>query len=77
MKRKHRDVGAAAHQAHVAALRDGRRLRATTIPHKRSEDVVAPLDRWDSVRPTECCRHCNGTGRAPGDGRTACGFCED
>ena len=24
---------------------------------------------WDRVRPTSQCGHCNGTGRAPGDGR--------
>lgn len=30
---------------------------------------------WDDVRPTNECLHCHGTGLAPGDGRTECGFC--
>lgn len=31
---------------------------------------------WDDVRPTSECPHCHGTGLAPGDGQTECGFCE-
>ncbi len=30
---------------------------------------------WDKIRPTSECRHCLGTGRAPSDGTTECGFC--
>lgn len=30
---------------------------------------------WDKIRPTSECRHCLGTGVAPGDGNTECGFC--
>lgn len=26
--------------------------------------------------PTSECLHCDGSGKAPGDGRTECGFCE-
>lgn len=37
---------------------------------------VPLFDGWDRLRPTSQCRHCHGTGRAPGDGRTECGFCE-
>lgn len=32
---------------------------------------------WDAIRDTPNCLHCHGTGIAPGDGRTECGFCED
>lgn len=30
---------------------------------------------WDDPRPTKECLMCNGTGIAPGDGETECGFC--
>lgn len=30
---------------------------------------------WDALRQTENCLHCHGTGIAPGDGKTECGFC--
>jgi hypothetical protein len=33
------------------------------------------FDGWDSVHPTAECLHCHGTGLAPGDGTTECGFC--
>lgn len=32
---------------------------------------------WDKVKKRLDCLHCNGTGIAPGDGRTECGFCEE
>lgn len=31
---------------------------------------------WDAIRATSRCLHCRGSGVAPGDGRTECGFCE-
>lgn len=30
---------------------------------------------WDMVRDTPDCPYCAGTGLAPGDGQTECGFC--
>lgn len=30
---------------------------------------------WDKVRETKDCPYCHGTGKAPGDGATECGFC--
>jgi ribosomal protein S27AE len=30
---------------------------------------------WDRIWPQNQCPHCHGTGLAPGDGRTECGFC--
>ena len=53
MRRKHRDVGAAAHQAYVAALREGRKTRATTIGHKRVHDTVGLFDGWDNILPKQ------------------------
>lgn len=38
--------------------------------------LVKALRGWDEIRPTAECVHCNGTGLAPGDGTTECGFCE-
>lgn len=32
---------------------------------------------WDDIRDTPDCPHCAGTGIAPGDGATECGFCDD
>lgn len=32
---------------------------------------------WDAIRPTSECLHCKGSGIAPGDGRTECGFCDE
>lgn len=32
---------------------------------------------WDKPRPTSECLHCHGSGIAPGDGETECGFCYD
>ena len=40
------------------------------------DEMRAMLEHWDDVRLTSECLHCKGTGRAPGDGDTACGFCE-
>lgn len=44
------------------------------------EQLIAPYSRflrdWDKTRKTTDCLHCHGTGKAPGDGRTECGFCE-
>ncbi len=31
---------------------------------------------WDDIVPTAECLHCGGTGQAPGEGHTECGFCE-
>lgn len=30
---------------------------------------------WDKIVATPDCLHCGGSGEAPGDGRTECGFC--
>lgn len=38
--------------------------------------LVLSLKGWDRVRPTANCPHCKGTNKAPGDGRTECGFCD-
>lgn len=38
--------------------------------------LVLAMRGWDDVRPTTECLHCDGTGLAPGDGQTECGFCE-
>lgn len=32
---------------------------------------------WDAIRDTPDCPYCAGTGIAPGDGTTECGFCDD
>lgn len=32
---------------------------------------------YDKVVPTSKCLHCDGSGIAPSDGYTECGFCED
>lgn len=37
---------------------------------------VLAMKNWDAIVPTSECRHCEGTGIAPGDGTTDCGFCE-
>lgn len=39
--------------------------------------LVLALKGWDEVKPTAECFHCEGTGLAPGDGTTECGFCEN
>lgn len=36
---------------------------------------VLAMKGWDAIVPTSECRHCEGTGIAPGDGTTDCGFC--
>lgn len=33
-------------------------------------------DNYDEVKPTPKCVYCHGTGLAPGDGVTECGFCD-
>ena len=38
-------------------------------------NIVKAMKGWDDVKPTSACLHCQGTNRAPGDGRTECGFC--
>lgn len=38
--------------------------------------LVLAMKGWDDVRPTSKCHHCKGSGTAPGDGATECGFCE-
>lgn len=42
----------------------------------RTHSLVKAMRGWDDVRPTNECLHCHGSGRAPGDGKTLCGFCE-
>lgn len=37
--------------------------------------IVKAMKGWDDIVPTSACLHCQGTNRAPGDGRTECGFC--
>jgi hypothetical protein len=40
--------------------------------------LVGPADifyRWDAIVPTKDCQHCRGSGIAPSDGNTECGFC--
>lgn len=39
------------------------------------EDLTDLFAGWDEIKPTDKCLHCDGTGKAPGDGRTECGFC--
>lgn len=39
--------------------------------------LVLAMMGWDDVKPTSECLHCRGTGRAPGNGRTECGFCDN
>ena len=41
-----------------------------------SEKFLQSFRNWDKVRKTKDCLHCHGTGKAPGDGKTECGFCE-
>lgn len=40
-------------------------------------DLFGWWSNWDAVRPTSECVHCDGTGVAPGDGSTECGFCDE
>lgn len=37
--------------------------------------LVKAMRGWDRIVPTSECPHCHGTGLAPGDGHTECGFC--
>ncbi len=37
---------------------------------------VLAMKNWDVTKKTSECLHCHGTGLAPGDGRTECGFCD-
>lgn len=39
------------------------------------EDYGKLLEEWDEPTAKHSCLHCKGTGLAPGDGRTECGFC--
>lgn len=43
----------------------------------RIAQLRSTLLNWDRIRETKDCPHCQGTGIAPGDGRTKCGFCVD
>lgn len=43
-----------------------------------ADDIIAKYNNfrnWDKIRPTSECRYCLGTGLAPGNGQTECGFC--
>lgn len=40
------------------------------------DNAAQAMRGWDEVKYTDECGHCNKTGKAPGDGKTACGFCE-
>lgn len=50
-----------------------RRNRRTALP---PIPTVRTFTDWDAIRPTSDCPFCHGTGIAPGDGRTKCGFCD-
>lgn len=41
----------------------------------RLPDGQYDWEHWDDLKDTTDCRHCGGTGSAPGDGKTECGFC--
>lgn len=42
----------------------------------RESEYVKATKNWDVVRSTPECEFCHGSGVAPGDGKTECGFCE-
>lgn len=44
--------------------------------HNPRHPLNLAMRGWDEVKLTSECLHCNGSGKAPGDGRTECGFCE-
>lgn len=50
----------------------GRRCGKTAI----KDEFLRLFADWDKPRNTSECPHCDGTGLAPGDGRTSCGFCD-
>lgn len=46
-----------------------------------ANDIIARYPKlfgsnYDALRNPQDCLHCHGTTRAPGDGRTECGFCD-
>lgn len=58
------------------AKKEARANSTPADPFNIPEEMRAMLEHWDDVRLTSECLHCRGTGRAPGDGSTSCGFCE-
>ncbi len=42
-----------------------------------SDKWQAMFHNWDKIKLTKDCLHCHGTGLAPGDGETECGFCRE
>lgn len=44
---------------------------------ERLQELKETLRNWDAPRTTADCPYCHGTGLAPGDGKTKCGFCLD
>lgn len=46
------------------------------MQYRPDHPLVMAMKGWDKIRPTSECLHCDGSGDAPGDGRTECGFCE-
>ena len=57
-----------------------KRYRKAKAEREKAEEFITKslaslFEGWDDIRKTADCRHSDGTGKAPGDGKTHCGFC--
>ena len=63
-------------RAHKEKERAERFIRDAIDRIRNDPQIRRMFDGWDDIVPTSECRHCQGTGLGPGDGKTECGFCQ-